>query len=245
MKRKNRSFILVMTLLLVCTAAFTFARTAQAYTEEEKAQAKAWLSAHGYSPDYSGASQAYQDYLDGKFDEELGITTNTEAETTEENATGDGAAKTETETAQDKEKEKENKAPGPKKENPGLSGEKNYAKAETTADGKGNTVDVSGKVSDGQTVRTEESTQTMGAPLDASAGWLMIDAGIDNTKARKRTLTIIFLSVVVMILLYEGIKTARTKEFKEARGNWRLFSKEEVKDKADSEEEEMKKKAGM
>lgn len=243
MKRKNRSFILVMTLLLVCTAAFAFARTAQAYTEEEKAQAKAWLSAHGYSPDYGGASQAYQDYLDGKFDEELGITTNTEAETTEENAAGDDAAKTEKETAQDK--EKENKAPGPKKENPGLSGEKNYAKAETAADGKGNTVDVSGEVSDGQTVRTEENTQTMGAPSDASAGWLMIDAGIDNTKAKKRTLTIIFLSVVVMILLYEGIKTARTKEFKEARGNRRFSSKGEVKDIADSEEEEMKKKAGM
>lgn len=39
-----------------------------AYTEEEIEAAKAWLSAHGYSPDAGGASQAYQDYLNGKFD---------------------------------------------------------------------------------------------------------------------------------------------------------------------------------
>lgn len=38
------------------------------YTEEQKQQAKAWLSAHGYAPTQAGASQAYQDYLNGKFD---------------------------------------------------------------------------------------------------------------------------------------------------------------------------------
>ena len=38
------------------------------YTEEEKAQAKAWLSAHGYPPTRAGAQMAYQDYLNGKFD---------------------------------------------------------------------------------------------------------------------------------------------------------------------------------
>lgn len=37
-----------------------------AYTEEEKQQAKAWLSAHGYAPTRAGAQQAYQDYKDGK-----------------------------------------------------------------------------------------------------------------------------------------------------------------------------------
>lgn len=39
-----------------------------AYTQEEKQMAKDWLSAHGYSPDWGGAGQAYQDYLDGKLD---------------------------------------------------------------------------------------------------------------------------------------------------------------------------------
>ncbi len=63
---------LMVTLLLVCSVSFT----SYAYTEEEKAQAKAWLSAHGYSPDWGGANQAYQDYLNGKFDEELGVDVN-------------------------------------------------------------------------------------------------------------------------------------------------------------------------
>ena len=38
------------------------------YTEEEKNAAKAWLSAHGYPPTRAGAEQAYQDFLNGKFD---------------------------------------------------------------------------------------------------------------------------------------------------------------------------------
>lgn len=64
-------------LALILTLGLSIHTTSYAYTEEEIAQAKAWLSAHGYSPDAGGASQAYQDYLNGKFDEELGITTET------------------------------------------------------------------------------------------------------------------------------------------------------------------------
>ena len=60
----------------------------KAYTDEQKAQAKAWLSAHGYSPDAGGAAAAYQDYLNGKFDEELGIT----RETTEATQSGTQSA---------------------------------------------------------------------------------------------------------------------------------------------------------
>ncbi len=72
MKKNIRCIIVMVCMFLtLCLSAGT---TSYAYTEEEKAQAKAWLSAHGYSPDAGGASQAYQDYLNGKFDEELGIT---------------------------------------------------------------------------------------------------------------------------------------------------------------------------
>ena len=39
-----------------------------AYTDEEKQQAKSWLSSHGYPPTRAGAEQAYQDYMDGKID---------------------------------------------------------------------------------------------------------------------------------------------------------------------------------
>lgn len=63
---------LILMLLLVLDMSFV----SNAYTEEEKQQAKAWLSAHGYSPDQAGAGQAYQDYLNGKFDEELGVDVN-------------------------------------------------------------------------------------------------------------------------------------------------------------------------
>ena len=69
--RKMTHFLVMGVALVLCAGAAT---TSHAYTEEEKQQAKAWLSAHGYSPDMGGASQAYQDYLNGKFDEELGIT---------------------------------------------------------------------------------------------------------------------------------------------------------------------------
>jgi len=75
------------TLILLLVVILNLSLTANAYTEEEKQQAKAWLSAHGYSPDMGGANQAYQDYLDGKFDEELGYDTNGDgipASTTEE-----------------------------------------------------------------------------------------------------------------------------------------------------------------
>ena len=43
---------------------------AEGYTDEQVAAAKAWLSAHGYPPTRAGAAQAYQDYLDGKFDDD-------------------------------------------------------------------------------------------------------------------------------------------------------------------------------
>lgn len=87
---------IIGTLILVVMVVFNLSFTSYAYTEEEKQQAKAWLSAHGYSPDMGGANQAYQDYLNGKFDEELGVDVNgdgipaaTEAttETTEESST--------------------------------------------------------------------------------------------------------------------------------------------------------------
>ena len=42
--------------------------SASGYTPEQIAAAKAWLSSHGYAPTRAGGNQAYQDYLDGKLD---------------------------------------------------------------------------------------------------------------------------------------------------------------------------------
>lgn len=67
-KKSGRKRIGILSLLLLCAAFFLCKTVSYAYTEEEKEAAKAWLSANGYSPDASGAAQAYQDYLDGKFD---------------------------------------------------------------------------------------------------------------------------------------------------------------------------------
>ncbi|MDE5778273.1 MAG: hypothetical protein K2I10_07225 [Lachnospiraceae bacterium] len=107
MKNIGRKIILVTAILVALV--FSVSVTSYAYTEEEKAQAKAWLSAHGYSPDYGGAAQAYQDYLDGKFNEELGITT--EGNQSDDNE----AASTEAATEVTTEKQTEH----PKKEKPG------------------------------------------------------------------------------------------------------------------------------
>lgn len=74
--RLYRRIFYLVAVLVVIGGSLLCSKTAYAYTEEEKQQAKAWLSAHGYSPDISGASQAYEDYLNGKFDEELGYDTN-------------------------------------------------------------------------------------------------------------------------------------------------------------------------
>lgn len=72
----KRMIHIISTLIVLMMLVLNFSFTSNAYTEEEKQQAKAWLSAHGYSPDMGGASQAYQDYLNGKFDEELGVDIN-------------------------------------------------------------------------------------------------------------------------------------------------------------------------
>lgn len=103
--RKNIIHFVCM-LVVIILLSLGAGSISHAYTEEEIQQAKAWLSAHGYSPDAGGASQAYQDYLDGKFDEELGINT-TEQVTTgvTEEASQESSEKT-TETHQKEEEEK-------------------------------------------------------------------------------------------------------------------------------------------
>ncbi len=69
------------------------------YSEEQIAAAKAWLSAHGYSPTRAGAAAAYQDYLNGKFDDDPDVQkykgqsgssdTTTGSDTTTEKSTSD------------------------------------------------------------------------------------------------------------------------------------------------------------
>ena len=88
MHKMNRKTIIAVKLAVLITASFVVLfcsfmglnvnasadiplYSAEGYSEEDIAAAKAWLSAHGYPPTRAGAEQAYQDYLDGKFDDEF------------------------------------------------------------------------------------------------------------------------------------------------------------------------------
>lgn len=73
MKQKRkllRGSISIVSLLLCMTLLYKCQMVTYAYTDEEKEAAKQWLVQNGYSPDRGGANQAYQDYLNGKFDNE-------------------------------------------------------------------------------------------------------------------------------------------------------------------------------
>lgn len=96
---RKRIIIIIIAGFIALLGCVGFRTKAYAYTEEQKQQAKAWLSAHGYSPDAGGAAAAYQDYLNGKFDEELGIT--------REETTGSSQAADET-SGQGNEKDEKN-----------------------------------------------------------------------------------------------------------------------------------------
>ena len=75
-KLKILKMIRVVLLLLIFALTFSSGVSVRAegddsgYSEEEKEAAKAWLSAHGYPPTRAGAEAAYQDYLNGKFDDD-------------------------------------------------------------------------------------------------------------------------------------------------------------------------------
>lgn len=63
-----KKILLILMLLLGAVTITSRPVQTYAYTDEQKQQAKDWLSAHGYAPTRGGAEQAYQDYLDGKID---------------------------------------------------------------------------------------------------------------------------------------------------------------------------------
>lgn len=63
----KRIHIILTIFICILTLQFTVLQT-HAYTDEEKQAVKNWLSANGYPPTMGGAEQAYQDYLNGKWD---------------------------------------------------------------------------------------------------------------------------------------------------------------------------------
>ena len=191
----------ILLLVMVLNVSFT----SDAYTEEEKQQAKAWLSAHGYSPDMGGASQAYQDYLNGKFDEELGYDTNGDgipAATTEgtSQSVEETTTKAEESTTESAEKQKQGSStetkPSDKKETAESEKQKNTSTVETE-----------------QQIQEEEQSQTAKTTLQEGRSAKQKSAkqqesGNDKTLYRtdkkeiyKKAAIVTVLSVLVMLLI--------------------------------------------
>lgn len=133
MKRQMRYTYVILRVILVLVAgcmtvvSFCPVSSVKAYTEAEKKQAKAWLSAHGYPPTKGGAYQAYSDYMSGKLklseedqkrvNQSLGKTNNSENKTSKEKTKKKKKAKkktkkeTGTEAASAEEKEQATASP--------------------------------------------------------------------------------------------------------------------------------------
>lgn len=194
MKKQMLHFIIMLCAMIVLCCSTSM--TAHAYTEEEKQQAKAWLSAHGYSPDASGASQAYQDYLNGKFDEELGITTTEQAATQ--------STETNTETQTDKDDTKEQNTETDKATTERAAGTSNNSNGIGQGDGTsadGETADVTSEDSnDGS--ESVEQTITAGSKeqddVEPKEPELYQEENLDTYK---EAATVIVLSVMLVLVI--------------------------------------------
>lgn len=138
---KIKAFILVLLCFTMAVSMFCAAKNtlpAYAYTDEEKAAVKAWLSENGYPPTMAGAEQAYQDYLDGKFGpvggndappEEIPPETD-EGTTGSKTETGAGAQQ-ETPVSGSEEEQQETTAPDTKNESKEVNDERAAARPKT------------------------------------------------------------------------------------------------------------------
>lgn len=192
MKRQIIYFIVVLcAFFMLCCGSGT---KVYAYTEEEKQQAKAWLSAHGYSPDMNGANQAYQDYLNGKFDEELGIAT-TEQQTPE-NAEPTTESQTES-SAKIQENESQN---AEVKQSDSTPGRGNY-ESEKASSTESNTTDED-SIEDFEKEGTMEPEQmTDDEPDEMEASGEIVLYQDEKTDTYKEAGIVILLSVMLVAVL--------------------------------------------
>ena len=99
MKLKKYLIRICLSVTMFSAVLFGTCNTALAYTDEEKQMAKDWLAANGYSPDMSGAEQAYQDYLNGKWGDPNGGNSAAEEEAARLEAEAAAKAQAEAEAA--------------------------------------------------------------------------------------------------------------------------------------------------
>lgn len=196
----KRQLLKVITIIsLIISVAFSVCNTSYAYTEEEKQQAKAWLSAHGYSPDAGGASQAYADYLNGKFDEELGVDVNGDgipaaAGTSEDASTQDNNAEEEDSDWTDAETDVDDNSEGKtKKQIPGnnTSNSDTSGNGENTASGSTNKdAEMAGGNEDGtlkvNLLGLDEDTEQVDNTISAPAKPAKLSRGMITLYQRER-----------------------------------------------------------
>lgn len=201
MKRQIIYFVIVLcTFLMLC---FSVGTRSYAYTEEEKQQAKAWLSAHGYSPDMNGANQAYQDYLNGKFDEELGIAT-TEQETTENaEPTTEGQTEYATEIQED---ESQN---GVEKPSGGTQSNANYKSEQTSSTDADTTEDLEEETA----VEPEQITEGEQDETEVSGDIVLYEE--EKVDSYKEAGIVILLSVMLVAVLVGAWQLLRKKPNKD------------------------------
>ena len=195
--------ILSVAVFLICVGTPT-----QAYTEEEKQQAKAWLSSHGYSPDASGAQQAYQDYLNGKFDDELGVTreeTTEGTDTSTENTTEKVAEEEQTEerTATESDQGSAKSPSGTTESKTASSGTENPTTGQSAEAEKKDTEEKSTVEKNSEEVTTEDNAK--------EEEEISVYRKKENTK---RLLMIAFCVVLFAIVIFSVIKLTK-KENKE------------------------------
>ncbi len=214
MKKKIKYIIIAVVICLI--GCMTFKTNSFAYTEEQKQQAKAWLSAHGYSPDAGGAAAAYQDYLNGKFDEELGITREEEAPSPQ--------------SAYEEEDEKEEKSTQEKKDSPAnINSVWDYMQEEngngqSSVDGNSTTEATTEASTASTTEKTTEEPSTQIAYDEEAAEEDLEEADEENEKdyaealkkeqkkeKNKEAFIVVVLSVLTLIIVFGIIVLIKSK----------------------------------
>lgn len=201
MKRQIIYFVIVLcTFFMLC---FSVGTRAYAYTEEEKQQAKAWLSAHGYSPDMNGANQAYQDYLNGKFDEELGITT------TEQETTGNAESTTEGQTESATEVQEDESQNGVEKPSGGTQSNVNYKSEQTSSTDADTTEDLEEETA----VEPEQITEGEQDETEVSGDIVLYEE--EKADTYKEAGIVILLSIMLVAVLVGAWQLLRKKPNKD------------------------------
>lgn len=199
---------LIIILVSVVVLSFGSYTTVHAYTQEQIQQAKAWLSAHGYSPDEAGANQAYQDYLNGKFDEELGITTTEQGttKTTEARSTGNRTTErrtteitTEKKTEQSGEEQRDESGQTENNQNSSEQSVGTGRLADSAKDAEVQVEDESGQGSEGQTISAGTGENGEDEPQE------IILYNEANADSYREAGTVIVL-VVMLVLVVAGLR---------------------------------------